>query len=1050
MPEDERISVLLDARDTLSQELDDVEDSLDEVRDALAKLGGSMEASRSSAERAEEGMEDVGDDAQKASIKVAELASTFDLAKANLRDVTAEIDVELDDVEGATAEALAVREAVIETLESEDADIPVDIDRDDLLAKLQNTKEFADAFYREREVQLHPDLNEKTIVPQLQDAKQIAESVTDDIELDLDANLDAAAEAGRKASEAAEGAAGDIDIDADISEASAAELAAELNSLIELAEATAGEINIDIDIDAGEEAVELALLVSEMSEVEIEALKVAATSRSAASGIDEMGDEATESAGEMGILASTMNLASLNTTALSLNVGAFNIALSNLATQIPILVGLIGTLGTALAGVAGAAVLAATGIAGIVGAGVFAELTRVEEQFSNIENKMEAMQAITQSLVDQFEKAFEPLLDAAEGTNIFFETVNNLLETINVFAKGIADSMRFSAEEMREFREVGESLGIVGDTMSDAEFADQIMSIGEFMDELGRIWQDNVGDIISATKVMSAFLLPVLADIIEFFIAGFDDMILFATKFTRELAKLGPVFNSIIQFAVEIINLTSTVLQGLLPVIVGAMAVATELASALNSLDSNIIRNIAGIALLTKMLAGLRGAYVGLSGAVSTIIRGTQLEAFWKHLLAVRTMFLNKQITKEQALRLSLASANVTVANTLRSITQARFLENSLMARTIKSLGKLTMQYVKQIPILGTLISTIGSYIVAMGGYIVSMFSAAVANQAFMAPLLPIVVALGAIAAIGAIVVGVLSNMGDVTSGLGNVMAGLKAILGAIADVLLGVFISTWNSMAMILEGVMAMVNPLIDAFSMVTQALGLAGEGGSSTGSAFAFLKTVLEALFLPIESLFAVIGGLAKIIGTILGVAIHGLVQIVGALAAGVSNAINVLLEIAGVSGTVSDGLSGITDTVVALIDAILSLPQTIRNVADSVSKWIKQVANFVIGVINSLIEEANKIPGLDIGTLDKMDIDQGNARISREDVVEEDTDDADESVTAKQANEFNYNEENVNNVAQEINADPEDEAGLERVVKDAMREADAFVRRNEGHSR
>jgi len=1123
------VRISFEAREELSRAIAQIDTALDGLDEGLKESAANLTLTDQAAERLEGSLDEISDEATEAMISLSGLQSQLAGLEATSGTRGVQIPIDIDDPSDASLEEIRTKVAAKLRESPGEFDIGADIDVEELAEEIEK----ADAWINQHTkpgaqrplADIGVDLDESSMVKELQKAQREAEEAAGNIEMDAEIPSSETAEVAEDvnaATEQIESSAGKIALgfsgpsQGQIFSA-VGRVSQAINEIEETAgkidlkfggpsqgqifsaggrvaaatqeiEGMAGDIDVKIDVDASDDIMELAALVSSMSAVQAQAMATAASTRTAASGIDEVGDEAAESATEMGVFASVASLMSLNMTALSLNVGMFNIALSNLATQIPILLASLGTLATALIGIGGAAVIAATGIAGIVAGGVLSEISRVEEEFSNIEDSAQALQAIMRSLADAFREAFAPLTELEGSGQAFFDLVNGMLTTVNAFAKGIADSFRFSAQEMQNFVEVGRSLGIISDEMSDSEIDAQIMSLGEFMDELGRIWMENVDDIVRGVKVMSAFLLPVLADIIEFFIAGFDDMAVFVTQFTSELATVGPALVGILTFATELINLGSTILQGLMPVFVGLISVATGIANALNQVNPQIIRNVAGMLLLGKVVSSLVGAYTALSSAIGVVIAGTQLEVLWKGILANKNAVLAGRIGLVTAARRIGNLVRSSALGLIQSITGAQIVQNTVLSSAIARIWAYVSAASALILANSTLAATIWGAVTGLWG----MASAALASGiAFIASYIPgvaagtiatgsltaavmslhaatggltlliagLAAALIALLGAGALAVGTMANMESVTSGLGSVLAGIKSAFSDLVNVLLGSFISVWNSLIIGFQGFMAIWDSIAGGFDSIAQALGFAGSQGSLLGGIWDMLMVATDLLLMPFEILYRIIGQVAFVIGGVLAAAIDIIVgaivltiNIIKALIGAFAGVVDWILKFIGISGGISAVVDGITGAINTLIDALLSIPQVAGSIFNMFVGMVEGIVNEVIGAINGIIRALPKEvrSTLGVSTFDEVSL-QGpssEGQITREDVIEEDTDSAEDEVTARQGNNFNYNEENINNVSQEINADPEDKEGLRRIVKDAIEEANAFNRRNQGH--
>jgi hypothetical protein len=112
-------------------------------------------------------------------------------------------------------------------------------------------------------------------------------------------------------------------------------------------------------------------------------------------------------------------------------------------------------------------------------------------------------------------------------------------------------------------------------------------------------------------------------------------------------------------------------------------------------------------------------------------------------------------------------------------------------------------------------------------------------------------------------------------------------------------------------------------------------------------------------------------------------------------------------------------------------------------------------VVEMINSIIESTNTVLGTDFDKLtterEGRDVSEAfaGAQTSASEVRENMASDAEEPDNDEIASQPNVGlsfEESVENNV-DVDADPEDKAGISRVVKDAMEEANSFERRRNG---
>jgi len=349
-----------------------------------------------------------------------------------------------------------------------------------------------------------------------------------------------------------------------------------------------------------------------------------------------------------------------------------------------------------------------------------------------------------------------------------------------------------------------------------------------------------------------------------------------------------------------------------------------------------------------------------------------------------------------------------------------------------------------------------------VAGLIPSIFATGLAfNTAFAG--IPIL--LGAIVVAAAAVVGILGNMDGIASGLKGAFGGLKDAIGQIGNALLSVGVPAWNLFIDIMEMLLSPVFAIIDGFKLIGEALGLAGgEGGFLMGiiggllDGFSALMNILGAMFDFVAPAFSFIGDLiytAFILPfQILAKGIKVAIQLMQGLVALAVEKIPFMSELV-------DGLVGAFEMVKNAIAEIPAFFDTVASMIggtiDAIVGGIKDALDPAVDFINGLIRQANKVPKVDIDTVDMGSLGGGGGGASealagaqttsqevRDNVASDEEEPGDDVATEPDVN-LSLEDSVENNV--EVDANPEDKAQFSRIAKDALEEANSFARRRQG---
>jgi hypothetical protein len=343
------------------------------------------------------------------------------------------------------------------------------------------------------------------------------------------------------------------------------------------------------------------------------------------------------------------------------------------------------------------------------------------------------------------------------------------------------------------------------------------------------------------------------------------------------------------------------------------------------------------------------------------------------------------------------------------------------------------------IPVLGKLAGIITGISVSISGLIA---------------LLPVILGLLAVlAALGGVLVGVLSNTDKIISGISTTMDLLRTATEGVGEALLTFFVDVWNAIVDVLEGVAAIILPIVKLFGV------LDGEG-SSLGATLGALGNVVNATIGALGATIKLIGAILRGIGIAIGAVISGVIRL----------ASNLNIFDGPVTGglTFVDVLQGIADLLTTLENKLRSAVKIISKSFTKIAKDITKEINNIIKAINKLIRAQNEdvrfgpndnltfrnVPGVGENAIIQEEIElierPEEPDFSSVDANKEDAATGAgvlEGMLGSKNNKINYNEDNSTNIDQTIDADPEDQAQLSRVVTDAINEANSFERRLQG---
>lgn len=301
---------------------------------------------------------------------------------------------------------------------------------------------------------------------------------------------------------------------------------------------------------------------------------------------------------------------------------------------------------------------------------------------------------------------------------------------------------------------------------------------------------------------------------------------------------------------------------------------------------------------------------------------------------------------------------------------------------------------------------------------------------------------------IGALAVGLITNFSDIKSAAKDTFGFLKQAMDIIVDVLITYFIAYWNLLVDVFEGLMAGLSPLIDMFFDLGKSLGLvggeAGEGASAMdmlAAAGEWIKDAIGVASTILSGFIDILAGVLTIVSVLIRVALIPVVIAIQLLVEWVKLAIDMwdwfLESILGVEG----GVGGLIDIFMKLFDSFMrgmsAIPSTVEMIVNSVIRSINKFLSAVSSVI----------PGVSLGQMEEISLSSSQSLKTDRDELSADTKSMRDGTEPKGDKKITYTEDNSTNIDQTVNADPEDQAQLSRVVTDAIEEANSFQRRQQG---
>jgi len=336
-------------------------------------------------------------------------------------------------------------------------------------------------------------------------------------------------------------------------------------------EASASSGGLASSMDLSEEQTEA--LEDAVDKLSRAGLKGAAAMRAFRQQVDEAGDEAMTSTGQVAGLSSAMK------TVAGLEAGGMFVGtrapLSSLVAVGTALVGVLGAVGGALGGIA----IAGVGAAGALGAIAAVNLKPVIDQ-------MGGMEEATKRFKEELNRAVEPLRsDAFQG--MVAGGIETAFEAVNALARSI--------------QAISEPLMATGQAIKDA---------------FGR----NAPEILASLENMMVEILPVLENLLIYIADRLPSALQFLTSLTTDLSPaLGDLGKAIIRFGVELVRVASIVIQTVAPVIRLIAELISPVLEAFNALPDSLKKATVAFAVAAGG-ALLMSSYLETLGVSSDIV----------------------------------------------------------------------------------------------------------------------------------------------------------------------------------------------------------------------------------------------------------------------------------------------------------------------------------------------------------------------------------------------------------------------------------------------
>lgn len=370
-----------------------------------------------------------------------------------------------------------------------------------------------------------------------------------------------------------------------------------------LSSAVAGQTIDEVGDEALNSSLDLAALSSATGKASGSMGQAAVMAQVLQGRLDEAGDEADDATGELLGTAGAAELLSLQSSALSINVGLFTVALRNLTTQVPLLVTSLGNLTAAFSGLAGAVGAVGLGGAAVALGGMAAKAEQVAGPLEGAGDHMAALGEMADDIKLRFIEALQPLLNAEGVVEAFEDSVDGAVEATNILAESIATA--FST-----------------DAFEGVEEGTQLQSLETTLRGVGSSIMDNLEPITHAIENMVFQLGDDIERVAETILSGLPGFIENITVATEEMLSIFAVAGENLgPFVSELTNFGRTIGAGIAPVINIFLDVISDIVSELNELPVAAVSSIAMAGALLLAVNRLGGALGSLLTPLTQVVQ---------------------------------------------------------------------------------------------------------------------------------------------------------------------------------------------------------------------------------------------------------------------------------------------------------------------------------------------------------------------------------------------------------------------------------------------
>lgn len=709
---------------------------------------------------------------------------------------------------------------------------------------------------------------------------------------------------------------------------------------------------------------------------------------------------------QMGLLGTLAQKSSLEFGSLSLNVGSFNIALKQLSLQIPaILVGM-GAWIALLSSLAAGLMTAVTAMGAFIGAGFVGYLEQVENQNEEVEDTMQALMVVMDSVGDLFYEALQPIMQEGD-VNLFIAAVEKAAEVLNVIAQWLAANK----ETFTDFwSEASFNLEVFLNSMLKA-----FKAIEPHLIALINYLGDGLPRAIASFAEISANLLPHIREII---------------------GSIRTLFNELIGFA-------SIVLTGVTPVIVGLVGALSTFFSIVNSIPSSVLALGVMLATVGLVAGKVAGALVSVYSSL-VAVKGAIVAA------ATSGSALGGVMVQLGGISKALAAGN------LQSVSQAVQLARASMGRFITSIKSTIASKL-------ALLKTTGATVIAF-----FRMAGAAAKSAAMTMLSATTgwTAAGAYSAMAGAATAAAASIKGLGRSAYKVVAALmaKAVAAGISTIAVAALtVATKALLAALGIG-------LILAVASALWKLVSGGEGAAGMmdrlGGAVEYFKQIVSEFITPIVNIFYSLFGLLKGLTQ----PWFALAEALGITSSKGGDSASTLSKIGDALVFVARAIATplrLFETLLRIFTAIVTGPMTnwFRRRGQEIAKFaswlwdlipatqyvaegfgiITGAIHDVIDAIKWLMESGDRLESWAEDTLGIEVGDKASETKAARDEQEKDKQEEEDTTQYEPNVNMSFEDRVEQNV--DVQADPEEKETMSRLVKDAMNEANSIERRRQG---